>query len=243
MILRWRICFSITLAILLWHSADANAATVEGLVQLVDSTDPVVRKHKDYSGVVVWLEAASGQPPTVSAQHARMIQKNKQFTPHLLVITVGATVDFPNLDPIFHNAFSNFSGQLFDLALYPPGSTKSIRFKRAGVVRVFCNIHPSMSALILVLDSTMHAVTDTKGRFLIADVAPGAYTLHLFHERALEQTLDRLTRPVLVSPQGLTLPCIDISESGYIPGPHKNKYGADYPPSSDSPAYSPTPQP
>ncbi|HEX4809350.1 MAG TPA: carboxypeptidase regulatory-like domain-containing protein [Bryobacteraceae bacterium] len=243
MTLRWRICFSVALTAGLWHSPAANAGTVEGKVQLVNSTDPAVRKHKDYSGVVVWLEPASGARLPAPTQHARMIQKNKQFTPHLLVVTVGTTVDFPNMDPIFHNAFSNFSGQVFDISLYPPGTSKSVQFKRAGLVRVFCNIHPAMSAIILVLNSAAYAVTDAEGHFLIAGVAPGSYSLHIFHERALPQTLDRLTRPVLVSSQVSALPCITISESGYIPGPHKNKYGQDYPVSADTPAYSPTPQP
>ena len=71
-----------------------------------------------------------------------MEQKNKQFDPHVLAIQAGAAVSFPNLDPIFHSAFSNFSGQIFDLGLYAPGTSRNIVFRRTGVVRVFCNIHP-----------------------------------------------------------------------------------------------------
>ena len=118
------------------HSCWSRAATVSGRVELVLSHDPNVRKHPDYSGVVVWLEPLSGAPVlSVTAPHAEMIQKNKTFTPHVLAITVGTTVDFPNYDPIFHNAFSNYNGQIFDIGLYPPGTTRSIAFRREGVVR------------------------------------------------------------------------------------------------------------
>ena len=70
-----------------------------------------------------------------------MVQKDKTFTPHVLAIPVGATVEFPNFDPIFHNAFSNYDGKTFDLGLYAPGTSKSVVFSRPGIVRVFCNIH------------------------------------------------------------------------------------------------------
>ena len=92
-----------------------------------------------------------------------MLQKNKTFTPHVLAITVGTMVDFPNRDFIFHNAFSNYNGETFDIGLYPPRTTKSIAFTRDGVVRVFCNIHPTMSAVIVVLKSPYFAVSDQNG--------------------------------------------------------------------------------
>src|SRR5204863_367127 len=109
---------------------------------------PSVRKE-NYSGVVVWLDPQVAMPPAPG--QARMLQKDKTFIPHVLPITVGTTVDFPNADPIFHNAFSNYNGQLFDIGLYAPGSSRSVRFKSAGIVRVFCNIHANMSAVIVVL--------------------------------------------------------------------------------------------
>ena len=123
-----------------------------------------------------------------------MIQKDKMFTPHVLAVPVGGSVSFPNLDPIFHNAFSNFNGQIFDVGLYKPGSSRTVAFKRAGIVRVFCNIHPQMSAVIVVLDTPYFAVSNKAGAFEIADVPPGEYQLHVFHERAAEETLDSLTR-------------------------------------------------
>jgi len=229
---------SLLLALALATLPALHAATVSGRVQLTSSQDLNVRKHQDYSAVVVWLEPVSGPIalPVVS-HHAEMVQKNKTFIPHLLAITVGTTVDFPNHDPIFHNAFSNYNGQIFDVALYPPGASKSIAFRREGVVRVFCNIHPSMSAVIVVLKSPYFAVSDKSGSLRIADVPPGSYQLHVFHERATDETLAALTRTVEVPAAGLDLPMISVSESGYLQLPHKNKYGKDYPPASDSGGY------
>ena len=166
-----------------------------------------------------------------------MIQKDKTFTPHVLAITAGTTVDFPNYDPIFHNAFSNYDGQIFDIGLYPPGTTRSIPFRRPGVVRVFCNIHPTMSAVIVVLKSPYFAVSDKRGAVEISGVPPGSYRVHVFHERATERTLAALERNIDVGSQSVELPLISVSESGYLQPFHKNKYGLDYPPVPDSGIY------
>jgi len=222
---RWLIFFSV---FPLW------AATVTGRVELRDSRDPAVRNHGDYSGVVLSLTALQGAPAQHSnATHFTILQKNKSFSPHVLAIPVGSIVDFPNADPIFHNAFSSYSGQVFDIGLYPPGSTRSVRFTRAGVVRVFCNIHSSMSAMIAVLATPYFAITRRDGSFEIPDVAAGEYDLSVLHERATEKALETLGRKVTVGHEGLALPPIVISEAGYLPIPHKNKYGHDYPPESD----------
>ncbi len=121
-----RICFS-ALVFFGIAAPAARATTVRGSVELVASHDPVVRKHKDYSGVVVWLEPlANAVAAPVPSRPAQMIQKNKMFTPHVLAVPLGGSVSFPNLDPIFHNAFSNFNGQIFDVGLYKPGSSRTV---------------------------------------------------------------------------------------------------------------------
>ena len=222
---RWLIFFSVL---------PLCAATVTGRVQLRDSRDPAVRNRGDYSGVVLSLTALQGTPAQhSSATHFTILQKDKTFSPHVLAIPVGSIVDFPNADPIFHNAFSSYNGQVFDIGLYPPGSTRSVRFTRVGVVRVFCNIHSSMSAMIAVLATPYFAITRRDGTFEIPDVAAGEYDLSVLHERATETALETLGRKVTVSPETLALPPIVISEAGYLPIPHKNKYGHDYPPESD----------
>lgn len=215
----WPICFSLALI-------PAAAATVTIPVQLADSRDNAVRK-RNYAGVVVLLEpgAAVDLMPTPGA---RLTQKNKRFTPHVLPVTVGTTVEFPNLDPIFHNAFSNFAGQPFDTGLYRPGSSHSVTFRRAGVVRVFCNIHSTMSAVILVLRTPYFAVSGADGTVRISGVPPDDYLMKVFHERATEATLRSLERRVTVGADA-TLAPVRVSESGFIVVPHRNKHGLEYP--------------
>ena len=223
MIWRWLIFFSLVLGPL-------RAATVSGEVEITNSRDAAVRKHKDYTGVVIWLEPLDRGAPAPVPRHVQMIQRDKRFTPHVVAIGVGGTVDFPNYDPIFHSAFSNFSGQPFDVGLYPPGTNKSVVFTHPGIVRVFCNIHPTMSAIIAVLPSPWFAVSPATGRFSINDVPPGEYQLRIFYERAVPENLQSLERRITVAAGGLMLPLISISETGFIPAPHLNKYGKDYPP-------------
>jgi hypothetical protein len=146
----------------------------------------------------------------------------------VLAVRVGTTVDFPNYDPIFHNAFSVYDGQLFDIGLYPPGESRSIRFTRAGFVRVFCNIHSTMSAVIAVVNTPLFAMSQSDGRFEIDNVPQGDYELNVFHERAMEETLHSLRRRVTVDQDRVELPEIAISETGYPALPHKNKYGGEY---------------
>lgn len=234
MICRLRTCFRwLMLAQTLLASGAAWGGTVTGSVELVASRDSAVRSRRDYSGVVVWLRPLTVDGARNPVKRARMVQKDKRFEPHVLTIQTGTTVDFPNFDPIFHNAFSNFSGQLFDIGLYPPGSSRAIHFERPGIVRVFCNIHPTMSALIVVLNSPYFAITNEDGHFVIPAVPPGDYELHIFHERSLPEMLQKLTRPVEMTSSDLKMARIAISEAGYLPMPHKNKYGRAYRSTSD----------
>ena len=221
----WRshICFSLLAAALV------TAAPVTGRVELRDSKDAAVRKGLDYSGVVVWLEPMLGAVPTAKpGLKARMEQRDKMFLPHVLTVQMGTLVEFPNFDPIFHNAFSNYNGQLFDIGLYPPGTSRSVRFGRAGVVRVFCNIHPNMSAVIVAVNTPYYATTQKDGTFRIEGVPAGEYRLHVFHERATEGVLNTLGRIVTVGGEPMVLPALAISESGYLAIPHTNKFGHEY---------------
>jgi plastocyanin len=230
MIWRWLIFFSVGLGL-------AAAASVTGEVELTNSKNAAVRRHKDYAGVVLWLEPLDRPVPASAPRHVDMKQKDKEFQPHVVAIPVGSTVEFPNLDLIFHNAFSNFSGQPFDVGLYPPHTSKSVTFKHAGIVRVFCNIHSTMSAIIAVLNSPWYAVTTSTGKYNMTGVPPGEYQLHLFHERALQDNLAFLERHITVPEAGVTMPLISISETGFIPAPHLNKYGQDYPPATNDSTY------
>jgi plastocyanin len=126
--------------------------------------------------------------------HPRMDQRNETFVPHVLAITVGTTVDFPNSDPVFHNVFSLSKARSFDLGRYPAGHSKSVRFDRPGVVQVFCEIHSHMSAYILVFGHRYFAVTGDDGAFRIERVPPGTYTLVLWYEGNTRET-----RPITVT--------------------------------------------
>jgi len=219
---------------LLLLASIGRPAEVAGSVELADSRDSSVRKKRNYSGVAIWLESVGGAP-AVRPATLTITQKAKRFTPHISIVPTGTTVDFPNFDPIFHNAFSNFAGQPFDTGLYPPGSTRKVRFHRPGVVRVFCNIHSTMSAVIVVVGSPYTALTGANGAFRIADVPPGEYVLKVWHERATQTVLERLSRRISVGAQGHSTGVLKISEAGYLPVPHLNKHGADYPPEPAGP--------
>ncbi len=231
---RLPICSSAALAILCAATLAGGPAgpSVSGRVELRDSRDPAVRSHHDFSGVVISLKPLSANSP-VRPAHAVMTQKDKMFAPHILTVPVGSTVDFPNLDPIFHNAFSSYNGQIFDVGLYAPGTSRSVRFAREGVVRVFCNIHSSMSALIVVLATPYFATSKRDGTFEIDGVPEGEYELSVFHERATEAELAKQRKRITVSPGGLALSPVTLSEAGYLSIPHKNKYGRDYQPEPD----------
>ncbi|MBZ5623986.1 MAG: hypothetical protein LAQ69_35600 [Acidobacteriia bacterium] len=224
----------------LWPApASAGAvAAVSGSVEITNSHEAAVRKNRDYSGVVLWLDRADRiAPPTPAPKRVQMVQKDRHFQPHVVAVPVGSTVDFPNRDPIYHNAFSNFSGQPFDTGLYKPGTSAREVFKQAGIVRVFCNIHPTMSAIIVVLPTPWYVLTESTGKFSIPDVPPGEYRLRIFYERALPENLQFLEHPITVPEEGLTLPLISISETGFIPAPHLNKFGAPYPPVTNNGTY------
>src|SRR5262249_53714268 len=109
-------------------------------------------------------------------------------------------------------------------------STQRVQFRRDGVVRVFCNIHSSMSAVILVLRTPYMATTKPDGSYSLEDVEPGEYRLHVWHERASPGTLAKLEKTIRINGAPVEEGLIQISESGFLEIPHKNKYERDYPP-------------
>jgi plastocyanin len=210
------ICFSLAAVTL-------SGAALQGKVELTDA-----KKKGSAEGVVAWLEPVGGVAAVPGAARFVLDQRNKKFLPHVMAIPVGSQVDFPNRDPIFHNAFSNFAGQPFDTGLYAPGTSQKIIFRRPGVVRVFCNIHAQMSAVIVVVPSPYFATSGTSGIFRIENVPAGEYVLKVFHERATENTLAALERRVTVTGDQ-DLGGVKISETGYLELGHKNKHGGEYP--------------
>ena len=138
---------------------------------------------------VLYLESAPS-PAFAELEPTRstMDQRNQTFIPHVLAVAVGSTVDFPNSDNLYHNVFSLSKTRPFDLGHYPAGHSKSIRFDRPGIVRVFCEIHSHMSAFILVFSHQYFAVTSTDGRYQIGRVPPGRYTLDAWNEGEVRES-------------------------------------------------------
>lgn len=132
---------------------------------------------------VVYLESGPrGAFEQAEPARAVMDQRNETFVPHVLAITTGTIVDFPNSDSLYHNVFSLSKTRRFDLGRYAAGKSKSVRFDRPGIVRVFCDIHSHMNAFILVFSHPYFAVTDADGRYVIPDVPPGTYRVIAWNE-------------------------------------------------------------
>ena len=157
-----------------------------------------------------------------------LLQKNRMFSPHLLVVPVGAIVQFPNADPFFHNVFSLFDGKRFDLGLYEAGSTKAVTFSREGISYIFCNIHPEMSAVVLSLSTPFYAIADSSGTFHLHDVAPGEYELHIWVEGVQDSTLDKYTRRIHLNANRGDLGELSIPEIPQRKQDHPNKFGQPY---------------
>lgn len=202
MVLRLRapLCTLSALAVLLMSSGAgaARSGTIRGRVDVrrpVPATDrrpaiadlgtPSPLDLPDRIRSVVYLETAPrGAFEQSEPARAVMDQRNETFVPHVLAITTGTTVDFPNSDRIYHNVFSLSKTRTFDLGRYAVGRSKSIRFDRPGIVRVFCDIHSHMNAFILVFSHPFFAMTDADGRYRIDNVPPGTYNVIAWNEGA-----------------------------------------------------------
>jgi hypothetical protein len=149
--------------------------------------------------------------------------RNKQFEPRVVALLPGESVNFPNLDPVFHNVFSLSGKNRFDLGLYKDGASKTQSFPEPGVVRVFCNIHPNMTAYVLVLENPWFAKAGPDGRYAIRGVRPGAYALRAWDERGGE-TEER----VEVRAGETARVDFELDATSYKRVPHKNKFGQPY---------------
>lgn len=159
----------------------APPATITGIV--TDGKNPV-------SEAAVWLEG----PVDCKPMKAKIDQKNKRFEPHVLIVTQGSKVEFPNNDSVFHNVFAEYNAKKFELGMYPRGQSKSVEFDKPGLVSVLCNVHSEMSAYIVVVNTPYFAKTDKKGQFKISGVAFNDYTLKVWHE-----SNRRASEPIKVS--------------------------------------------
>ena len=205
---------------MLAHAAEVKAQLV------IDSGRSSTGKPGKAVPAVIWLKPVQPDAvPTVAPGKFTLLQKNKMFTPHLLVVPVGSTVAFPNADPFFHNVFSLFDGKRFDLGLYEAGSTRSVIFSREGVSYIFCNIHSEMSAVVIALDTPFYSVADQGGTFRIEGVPNGDYNLYVWIEGQAQNSLDQLTKQVRIT--GTSIALGDI-HAGIPKSQHLNKFGRPY---------------
>ena len=199
--------------------AAAQAGHVSGRITIQEKNNAA---STDLGDAVVYLV---GQGVSLAPTRFEIAISDKTFSPHVLVVPVGSTVAFPNHDPFDHNVFSVSDSNSFDLGLYGRGEGKTTVFKYPGLVRVFCNVHPRMVALVQVMATHHFAQAGGDGTFSITGVEPGSYTLHVWHARAPQE----IVRDVTVGPNGVSDLQVTLNARGFRWQPHKNKFGKDYP--------------
>jgi plastocyanin len=210
-------------------SAGVSKATeVTARLAPAQSGQPAKKPTKT-APAVIWLEPIPLTPGTaVTPGKFVLLQKDKTFIPHLLVVPVGSSVAFPNADPFFHNVFSLFDGKRFDLGLYEAGSSRTVLFSRQGVSYIFCDIHSEMSAVVIALNTPFYSASDGNGDFHLADVPNGEYDLHIWVEGQRPSFLEGLTRRVHVSGRSVNLGEIQVGARSQEQ--HLDKFGRPYAP-------------
>jgi plastocyanin len=180
------------------------------------------------AGAVVWVVDAQAAKHAAASAKARIASKSKRFDPHVAVVPAGGAVQFPNLDGIYHNVFSLSEKARFDLGLYRNGASRAMTFENPGPVKIYCNIHPQMAAVLLVIDGGIWAQAGADGTAVLAGVPAGKATVRAWDEKGGEFTA------VVDVPASGTVPlAISLDGSGWREIGHKNKYGKDYPPPDD----------
>lgn len=205
------------LVIVLWFCVSVQAASLSGRIEVTDRSD----RSQTAEYLIVYYRPDDTVDLTAHQSTAVMQTRNKNFEPRVLPVTAGSTVEFPNLDPILHNVFSNSGQNGFDAGLYSEGPGASQRFDSPGLVRVYCNVHQNMVGHILVLDSPYYTVADATGSWQLNDLPEGSGTLYAWHERA---------RPVIqqVEVHGDSEIDLSVVLSKPVRPAHKNKFGKSY---------------
>ena len=168
---------------------------------------------------LITLEPASGKwKPRPPKRHV-MAQRNREFNPRVMAISVGSTVAFPNFDNIFHNVFSTSPLGAFDLGIYKTGEAREFKFDKEGIVRLGCNLHANMTGYLVVVSAPSYVVTDEQGRFKFNRLAPGKYKLKAWSER----TKAPITQDVTIK---VGANSVNIGVAGDVPdGPLPDKFG------------------
>ena len=198
----------------------SDGGAVSGTVEILETGGvkrTVVRE------VLVYLDGIEAAAPAALLERTRELSsQDKTFVPHVQAVPVGGEISFPNVDEIMHNVFSITRGNRFDLGLYKSGARKTYVFETPGLVRIYCNIHPQMSAVVHVRDNPYFAWTEPDGSFRISDVPPGDYTIKVWSEQGEAE------QSITVGAEGLSGVRFAIDVSRYNRKPHLNKFGKPY---------------
>ncbi|HEX7151773.1 MAG TPA: hypothetical protein VF618_09825 [Thermoanaerobaculia bacterium] len=218
--------FLIFMVCALAYAAELGAAAVAGKVSFVTKRGqkPVVAE------TLVWLDPVGTKPaPRKVGGPLQLTTRSKTFLPHVVAVPAGSTINFPNEDPISHNLFSLTPGNTFDLGLYRRGAGKSHKFETPGVVNVYCNVHPNMSAVVHVMATPYYAFTDANGNFSV-DVPAGKYRLTAWNEQG-----GSIVSDITVGADGKIAgqTALTIDGRSYRFNQHTNKFGKTYQPPKD----------
>ena len=200
--------------LLIVTAAASEAATVTGRVQFAG------RPRQADVVTIVYAEPLDGA--SVPQGTFTLSQRDKTFSPHILPVPVGSTVQFPNDDLFFHNVFSLSGPNPFDLGLYRAGTSQSRSFKTPAIYRIFCNIHPQMTAIVLVLPTSYFTRVDASGSYRI-ELPAGRYRITAWSERSQPSRAD-----VTVGGNPLAVGELRLDESRFVEVGHKNKFGLEY---------------
>lgn len=176
-------------AALFLFAVHATAGEIKGSIKILGG--------KGLEHVLVYIEQVQGETFFPPAKNATVDQVRMTFVPHVLPILAGTTVDFPNSDSTRHNVFSPSKIKKFNLGTYPAGITKQVKFEKTGVVALLCNVHPEMSAFVLVLQNPYYTMPDKNGKYKIGDVPPGKYILTAWHPKFRSKQVE-----IAVPPEG-----------------------------------------
>jgi plastocyanin len=177
----------------------------------------------DLGNTVIYLARQGAATARLAPANTSIAMNQRSFVPRVRVVTPGSKVEFPNQDPFSHNIFSTTPGTSFDLGLYPSGRSRDATFRRVGEFPVYCNIHPRMTAYVVVAPSPYYAMAGADGRYTIAGVPAGEYTLTVWHERA-----PKVEQRITVTATGLAVPDVALDARGFRFVQHMNKHGREY---------------
>jgi plastocyanin len=201
-------------------SRAAAQGSVTGMLLVRDRGD---RQAEDVGQAVVWLDGPGVAAPRPDT--AVVLTEGKQFRPRITVVSVGSVVSFPNNDPFNHNVFSLSAESSFDLGLYGRRDTaRTARFPRAGLVRIYCNVHATMSAFVVVVPTPLHTRPAADGSFRLDRVPAGRYTVKAWHERAAAV----VERVLVVGARGAGDVRLELDARQFRPEQHLNKFGQPY---------------